>query len=57
MTEAHLAKRVATHIFEQGLARVPRPDDIGALIRTRAYIRFIPNNSRWNGAAVKRCRA
>jgi malate dehydrogenase (oxaloacetate-decarboxylating)(NADP+) len=33
----HVAERVATHIFERGLARVPRPDDIGALIRTRAY--------------------
>jgi malate dehydrogenase (oxaloacetate-decarboxylating)(NADP+) len=33
----HVAERVASHIFERGLARVPRPDDIGALIRTRAY--------------------
>ena len=33
----HVAERVANHIFERGLARVPRPDDIGALIRTRAY--------------------
>ena len=24
-------------IFDQGLARVTRPDDVGALIRTRAY--------------------
>ena len=33
----HVAERVAAHIFEQGLARVPRPDDHGALIRTRAH--------------------
>jgi malate dehydrogenase (oxaloacetate-decarboxylating)(NADP+) len=33
----HVAERVATCIFDKGLARVPRPDDIGALIRTRAY--------------------
>ena len=33
----HVAERVAEHIFDQGLARVPRPDDIGALIRARAY--------------------
>jgi len=32
-----VAERVATAIFDQGLARVPRPDDIGALIRARAY--------------------
>src|SRR6266403_3012456 len=33
----HVAERVAAHIFDQGLAQVPRPDDIGALIRARAY--------------------
>jgi malate dehydrogenase (oxaloacetate-decarboxylating)(NADP+) len=33
----HVAERVAAYIFEQGLARVPQPDDIGALIRARAY--------------------
>jgi malate dehydrogenase (oxaloacetate-decarboxylating)(NADP+) len=33
----HVAERVATYIFEQGLARVPRPADIGSLIRARAY--------------------
>ncbi|MBV9912705.1 MAG: NAD-dependent malic enzyme [Sinobacteraceae bacterium] len=33
----HVAERIATYIFEKGLARVPRPDDIGALIRQRAY--------------------
>jgi malate dehydrogenase (oxaloacetate-decarboxylating)(NADP+) len=36
-TSLHVAERIATHIFEQDLARVPRPDDIGALIRDRAY--------------------
>jgi len=33
----HVAERIRTSIFNQGLARVPRPDDIGALIRARAY--------------------
>ena len=33
----HVAERIATYIFDHGLARVPRPDDIGALIRARAY--------------------
>jgi len=33
----HVAERVATYIFDKGLARVARPDDVGSLIRTRAY--------------------
>jgi malate dehydrogenase (oxaloacetate-decarboxylating)(NADP+) len=33
----HVAERVAASIFDQGLAGVPRPDDIGALIRARVY--------------------
>src|SRR5262249_40718983 len=33
----HVAERIRTSIFNQGLARVPRPDDIGALIRARVY--------------------
>ena len=33
----HVAERVAAYIFDKGLARVPRPDDIGAFIRARAY--------------------
>jgi malate dehydrogenase (oxaloacetate-decarboxylating)(NADP+) len=33
----HVAERIATFIFDQGLARVKRPDDVGALIRGRAY--------------------
>jgi malate dehydrogenase (oxaloacetate-decarboxylating)(NADP+) len=33
----HVAERVATYIFDKGLARVPRPADVGALIHTRAY--------------------
>jgi len=33
----HVAQRVATYIFDHGLAGVPRPDDVGALIRARAY--------------------
>jgi malate dehydrogenase (oxaloacetate-decarboxylating)(NADP+) len=33
----HVAERVAAYIFDQGLARVPRPDDVGALIRSCVY--------------------
>jgi malate dehydrogenase (oxaloacetate-decarboxylating)(NADP+) len=33
----HVAERIAAHIFAQGLARVPRPKDIGALIRAQVY--------------------
>jgi len=33
----HVAERVATCIFDRELARVPRPDDVGALIRERTY--------------------
>jgi len=33
----HVAERIAGYIFDQGLARVPRPDDVGALVRARAY--------------------
>lgn len=33
----HVAERIAAAIFDAGLAGVPRPDDIGALIRARAY--------------------
>jgi malate dehydrogenase (oxaloacetate-decarboxylating)(NADP+) len=33
----HVAERVAACIFDQGLAGVKRPDDIGALIRSRIY--------------------
>jgi len=33
----HVAERVAAYIFDQELARVPRPGDIGSLIHARAY--------------------
>jgi malate dehydrogenase (oxaloacetate-decarboxylating)(NADP+) len=33
----HVAEQVANSIFDQGLARVPRPDDVGAHIRSRVY--------------------
>ena len=33
----YVAERVAAYVFDQGLARVSRPDDIGSLIRARAY--------------------
>jgi malate dehydrogenase (oxaloacetate-decarboxylating)(NADP+) len=33
----HVAERIAAYIFDHELARVPRPDDVGALVRARAY--------------------
>ena len=33
----HVAERIAAYIFDKGLARVPRPEDIGALIRAKVY--------------------
>ena len=33
----HAAERIAAHIFDQGLAGIPRPNDVGALVRTRTY--------------------
>jgi malate dehydrogenase (oxaloacetate-decarboxylating)(NADP+) len=33
----HVAERIAAYIFERGLARVPQPDDIDALIRACVY--------------------
>jgi malate dehydrogenase (oxaloacetate-decarboxylating)(NADP+) len=33
----HVAERIAAYIFDQGLARVPRPDDVRGLIGARAY--------------------
>jgi malate dehydrogenase (oxaloacetate-decarboxylating)(NADP+) len=36
-TSLHVAERVAACIFDRGLARAPRPDDIGAMIRARVY--------------------
>jgi malate dehydrogenase (oxaloacetate-decarboxylating)(NADP+) len=36
-TSLHVARRVAAYIFDNGLARAKRPDDIDALIHARAY--------------------
>jgi malate dehydrogenase (oxaloacetate-decarboxylating)(NADP+) len=33
----HVAERIATHIYDKGLARVPTPKDVKELIRARAY--------------------
>jgi malate dehydrogenase (oxaloacetate-decarboxylating)(NADP+) len=33
----HVAERIAVYIFDQGLARVSRPQEIGALIRSCVY--------------------
>jgi len=38
----HVAERVATCIFDHGLARMPRPDDVGSLVRARAYRPIYP---------------
>ncbi|MBV8121658.1 MAG: NAD-dependent malic enzyme [Alphaproteobacteria bacterium] len=40
----HVAERVAAYIFDKGLARVPPPGDIGALIRARAYRPVYPRS-------------
>jgi malate dehydrogenase (oxaloacetate-decarboxylating)(NADP+) len=37
-----VAERIAACIFDQGLAQVPQTDDIGALIRSRAYRPIYP---------------
>jgi malate dehydrogenase (oxaloacetate-decarboxylating)(NADP+) len=39
-----VAERIAARIFDRGLARVAHPDDVGALIRARAYR---PNYPQW----------
>ncbi|HEY6831823.1 MAG TPA: NAD-dependent malic enzyme [Pseudolabrys sp.] len=39
----HVATRVAESIFDKKLAGVPKPDDIGALIRARAYRPVYPS--------------
>jgi malate dehydrogenase (oxaloacetate-decarboxylating)(NADP+) len=36
-TSLHVAERVATYIFDKGLARVPRPENVASLVRARAY--------------------
>lgn len=36
-TSLHVAEKVAAYIFDNGLARVPRPPDIGKHIRESAY--------------------
>jgi malate dehydrogenase (oxaloacetate-decarboxylating)(NADP+) len=33
----HVATNLAGYIFEQGLAGIDRPDDVAALVRSRAY--------------------
>jgi malate dehydrogenase (oxaloacetate-decarboxylating)(NADP+) len=38
----HVAERVAAYIFDNDLARVPRPAEIGSLIRARAYHPIYP---------------
>jgi malate dehydrogenase (oxaloacetate-decarboxylating)(NADP+) len=39
----HVAIKVAGYIFEKGLARVPRPQDIAVLIRAAAYRPVYPS--------------
>lgn len=33
----HVAERVANSIFDQGLARIPRPENVAGLVRSRVY--------------------
>jgi malate dehydrogenase (oxaloacetate-decarboxylating)(NADP+) len=39
----HVAERIAAFFFDKGLARAPRPDDVGALIRARIYRPVYPD--------------
>lgn len=39
----HTAARIATYIFDQGLARIPRPADIEAHVRSMAYRPVYPD--------------
>jgi malate dehydrogenase (oxaloacetate-decarboxylating)(NADP+) len=41
----HVAERIAAGIFDQGLARVPRPADISALVRERVYRPVYPDEA------------
>jgi malate dehydrogenase (oxaloacetate-decarboxylating)(NADP+) len=48
----HVAERIAAHIFNTGLARVPKPKDVEELIRARAYRpvypEVAPTNTGWS---------
>src|SRR4029077_20154380 len=48
----HVAERIAAYIFDQGLARVPRPDDVGALIHARAYRPVYSEGTERAGSAL-----
>jgi malate dehydrogenase (oxaloacetate-decarboxylating)(NADP+) len=48
----HVATRIAAYIFDQGLARVPQPPDVGALIRARAYRPVYPDAASGVGGAA-----
>jgi malate dehydrogenase (oxaloacetate-decarboxylating)(NADP+) len=48
----HVATRVAEHIFEADLARAPRPADIEAFIRSRAYKPVYPSLPTQDAAAT-----
>jgi malate dehydrogenase (oxaloacetate-decarboxylating)(NADP+) len=39
----HVARRLAEHIFDKNLARVPRAPDIAALVRSRAFQPIYPS--------------
>jgi malate dehydrogenase (oxaloacetate-decarboxylating)(NADP+) len=39
----HVAERIATCIFDQGLARVPRPTDVRSLVQERVYRPLYPD--------------
>jgi malate dehydrogenase (oxaloacetate-decarboxylating)(NADP+) len=42
----HVAGRIAAYIFDQGLARVPRPADIASLIHDRTYRPVYPERAK-----------
>ncbi|WP_439375660.1 NAD-dependent malic enzyme [Bradyrhizobium sp. DASA03120] len=54
-TSLHVATRIAEHIFERGLARVPRPDDLSRLIAEKVYVPAYgrnPSVRRYSSAAA-----
>ncbi|MCC8961620.1 NAD-dependent malic enzyme [Bradyrhizobium sp. Pear76] len=54
-TSLHVATRIAEHIFERGLARVPRPDDLSRLIAEKVYVPAYERNPsvrRYSSAAA-----
>jgi malate dehydrogenase (oxaloacetate-decarboxylating)(NADP+) len=50
----HVAERIAAYIFDHGLARVPRPDNVGALVRARTYRPVYAASTTWGTFCIAR---